>query len=79
MYRNMDTCLMVFIEFFIVLLLVVIIYNAYKRNNTELSLHLNLVVLFVAVLKLLYLLYLSANNVSLCEASRELYCSGMSR
>jgi len=71
----MDTCLMVIIEFFIVLLLVVIIYNAYKRNNTELSLHLNMVVLFMAVLKLMYLLYLSLNNVSLCEASRDLYCS----
>lgn len=73
--ERMDTCLMAFIEFFIVLLLVVIIYNAYKKNNAELSLHLNIVILFVAVLKLLYLIYLSMNKISLCEATQSLYCS----
>jgi predicted branched-subunit amino acid permease len=70
----MNTGLMAFVEFFVVLLLVVIIYNAYKKNNTELSLHLNIVILFVAVLKLLYLIYLSMNNISLCQMAQILYC-----
>lgn len=72
----MHTGLMAFIEFFVVLLLVVIIYNAYKKNNAELSLHLNIVILFVAVLKLLYLIYLSMNNISLCQIAQSLYCPG---
>lgn len=72
----MHAAIMAFIEFFIALLLGIIVVNVAEKKNLRLSLHLNLVILVIVVMKLFYLLYLAFHNMSLCEATRQLYCAG---
>ena len=55
----MHAGLLALIEFVFVLLIGVIIYNSSQGKNAQLSLHLNLVILFLAIIKLIFLLYMT--------------------
>ena len=70
----MHTGIMAFIEFFIAALLGIIILNASKGKNLTLSLHLNMVILLIVLMKLVYLLYLAYHDKTVCEATKNLYC-----
>ncbi len=70
----MHPALLALIEFVIILLVVVIIYNSYKGKNLQLAMHLNLVILLVAIIKFCFLLYISFIGAPLCSVAQSLYC-----
>jgi len=51
-----------------------IIYNAEKGKNIQLSLELNKIILIIGVIKLIYLSRSFRKNMTVCDLSRELYC-----
>ena len=63
-----------FIELFIILLIVVIIYNAYQGKNLQLSLHLNFVLLVVSLLKFVFLLHITYTGAPMCSVAKTIYC-----
>lgn len=70
----MHAGLLALIEFVFVLLIGVIIYNSSQGKNAQLSLHLNLVILFLAIIKLVFLLYMTYQGISVCSMAQTLYC-----
>jgi fumarate reductase subunit C len=70
----MHAGLLALIEFVFVLLIGVIIYNSSQGKNAQLSLHLNLVILFLAIIKLVFLLYMTHQGISVCSMAQTLYC-----
>ncbi len=70
----MHAGLLALIEFVFVLLIGVIIYNSSQGKNAQLSLHLNLVILFLATIKLVFLLYMTYQGISVCSMAQTLYC-----
>lgn len=70
----MHAGLLALIEFVFVLLIGVIIYNSSQGKNAQLSLHLNLVILFLAIIKLVFLLYMTYQGFSVCSMAQTLYC-----
>ena len=51
-----------------------IIYQAEKGKNIQISLGLNKIILFIGFIKLIYLTRSMKRDMSICDLSRELYC-----
>ena len=70
----MHLSVLIFIEFFFILLLGLIIYVCKKQKNFFLSYNFNLLILITSVCKLFYLLWAFQNYSTMCQLSNTLYC-----
>ena len=70
----MKLYIFILIEFFFLLMLALIIYNAQVKKNLQLSLGINKIIFILCIIKLGYLLCSFKRNLTICDLSKELYC-----